>query len=67
MEPAHARIYTDERFLASARVAALQPIVLSPGKWRFTVVAHGHFPHDFETELRPGLTTIRLRLRPIPP
>lgn len=67
VEPPTARIYTDERFLSSARVAAVRPIELRPGPRRFTVVAEGHFPHDFETVLAPGPTTIRVTLRPIPP
>jgi len=67
LEPSTARVYTDERFLGAARVVAVQPVELRAGPRRFTIVAEGYFPHDLETELAPGLTTIRVSLRPVPP
>lgn len=67
IEPDTARVYTDERFLGGARVVAVQPIELRAGPRRFTITADGYFPHDLEVELPPGLTTIRVSLRPVPP
>jgi hypothetical protein len=67
IEPDTARVYTDERFLGGARVVAVQPIELRAGPRRFTITAEGYFPHDLEVELPPGLTTIRVSLRPVPP
>jgi hypothetical protein len=67
IEPDTARVYTDERFLGGARVVAVQPIQLRAGPRRFTITAEGHFPHDLEVDLPPGLTTIRVSLRPVPP
>ncbi|MFN9813794.1 MAG: hypothetical protein ACK6CU_29635 [Deltaproteobacteria bacterium] len=67
LDPETARVYTDERFLGAARVLAVRPIQLRVGPRRFTITAEGYFPHDLEVELPAGLTTIRVRLRPIPP
>lgn len=67
LEPATARVYTDERFLGGARVVAVRPIELRAGPRRFTITADGYFPHDLDVELPPGLTTIRVSLRPVPP
>jgi hypothetical protein len=67
LEPDTARVYTDERFLGAARVIAVRPIELRAGPRRFTITADGYFPHDLEVDLPPGLTTIRVSLRPVPP
>jgi hypothetical protein len=67
LEPDTARVYTDERFLGAARVVAARPVQLRAGPRRFTITADGYFPHDLEVELPPGLTTIRVSLRPVPP
>lgn len=67
IEPSEARVYTDERFLGGARVLATRPIQLRAGPRRFTITAEGYFPHDLDVELPPGTTTIRVRLRPVPP
>jgi hypothetical protein len=32
-----------------------------------TVQADDHFPHDMELDLPPGLTTLEVELRPVPP
>lgn len=66
-EPADARVYVDERFVASARVLARRPRELRPGRHRLTFQAPGYFPHDVAVDLPPGTTTIRISLRPIPP
>lgn len=67
VEPDTARIYTDERFVGSARVLAVRPAEFRAGPRRFSITAEGYFPHDVEVDLAPGTTTIELRLRPIPP
>ncbi len=66
LEPDTARVYTDERFLGGARVVATRPIELRTGPRRFTITAEGYFPHDLEVDLPPGVTTIRVSLRPVP-
>ncbi|HEY8429709.1 MAG TPA: hypothetical protein VIL20_15095 [Sandaracinaceae bacterium] len=67
IEPDTARVYTDDRFVGAARVLARRPQRFPPGRRQFTVTAPDHFPHDIEVDLPSGLTTIRLRLRPVPP
>lgn len=67
IEPAAARVYSDERFVGSARVLAARPAEFRPGIRRFTITADGHFPHDLELDLPAGTTTIEIRLRPVPP
>lgn len=66
-EPADARVYVDDRFVASARVLAERAHQLPAGVHRITITAPGYFPHDIETELPPGVSTIEIALRPIPP
>ena len=66
-EPEVARIYVDDRFLASARVLAVRPKALSRGVHYVTIEAPGYFPHDVRVDLPPGTTTVRIKLRPIPP
>ncbi|MEM9067508.1 MAG: PEGA domain-containing protein [Myxococcota bacterium] len=66
-EPEDARVYVDERFVASARVLAQRPRELSPGSHRLSIQAPGYFPHDVAVELPAGTTTVRISLRPIPP
>ncbi|MBX3275916.1 MAG: hypothetical protein KF729_37010 [Sandaracinaceae bacterium] len=67
VEPATARVYVDDRFVGAAVVLARRPPRFAPGRRHFTVTADGYFPHDVEVDLPSGTTTIRLRLRPIPP
>jgi hypothetical protein len=66
VEPATALVQVDETFVGSARVLDKRPAQLTPGKHRVTVDAPGYFPHDVELELVPGVTTLQLKLRPIP-
>ena len=66
-EPADARVYVDDRFVASARVLARKPHELKPGVHRVSITAPGYFPHDLELELPSGVSTIEIRLRPVPP
>lgn len=67
VEPATASVQIDEKFAGAARVLAVRPARVKPGKHRVTVEAPGYFPHDAEVELAPGVTTIDLKLRPVPP
>ncbi|HEX5658682.1 MAG TPA: PEGA domain-containing protein [Polyangiales bacterium] len=67
VEPPTAAVQIDERFAGAARVLAMRPASVKPGKHRITVEAPGYFPHDAELELVPGVTTVNLKLRPVPP
>lgn len=66
-EPDTARVFVDERFVASARVLAVRPREIPAGTHHLTITAPGYFPHDLEVNLPSGTTTIRIALRPIPP
>jgi hypothetical protein len=66
-EPTQAAVYVDERFLAVAAKLEQSPASLRPGKRRVTVQSQGYFPHDLVVELVPGVTTIEVKLRPVPP
>lgn len=67
VEPATARVQVDEQFVGAARVLAQRPARLKPGPHRLTIEAPGYFPHDMELDLRPGVTKVELKLRPVPP
>jgi hypothetical protein len=66
-KPKGASVYIDDRYIASAQVLAERPHTLEPGKHQVTLKAPGHFPHDFTVDLEPGVTTVTIQLRPIPP
>lgn len=65
--PDSAVVYVDERFVGAGRVLARQPAVLTPGAHLVSVEAPGHFPHDLEVTLVPGVTQVEVTLRPVPP
>ena len=65
--PDTAAVYVDERFAGSARLLAVRPVAFPPSTRHLTVQADGYFPHDLEVVLRPGLTTVRVALRAVPP
>jgi hypothetical protein len=65
--PENARIYLDDRFVATARVLARRPETVRTGVHYMTVTADGYFPHDVELELPSGVTTVEISLRPVPP
>lgn len=67
VEPSTARVYVEDRFVGAAAVLRRRPSRFPPGPRHFTITAPGHFPHDVEVNLPSGVTTIRLRLRPVPP
>lgn len=65
--PATATVQVDERFVGAARVLAKQPATVSPGKHRVTIEAPNYFPHDIELDLPVGVTSLEIKLRPVPP
>lgn len=66
-EPSSASVYVEDRFVATARRLASRPARLRTGVHHVTITAQGHFPHDVEVDLPEGVTTIEIRLRPVPP
>lgn len=66
-EPASATVQVNERFVGAARVLDKRPAKLSQGPKRVTVEAPGYFPHDLEVNLPAGVTTVQIKLRPVPP
>ncbi len=65
--PPQASVYIDGHYFGRSRVLAEEPKTLAPGFHLMTVYADDHFPHDMELDLPPGVTTITIELRPIPP
>jgi hypothetical protein len=65
--PAEAVVQVDERFVGGARTLARKPAQVKPGKHRVTIEAPGYFPHDFELDLPVGVTSVEIKLRPVPP
>lgn len=65
-EPPSATVHVNERFVGAARVLDKKPAQLRPGPKRVTVEAPGYFPHDFEVDLRSGVTTVNVKLRKVP-
>ncbi|HSN82671.1 MAG TPA: hypothetical protein VLS88_08855 [Polyangiales bacterium] len=65
--PANASVYVDGHYFGRATVLSEEPKALLPGPHLMTVQADDHFPHDMELDLPPGLTTIEVDLRPVPP
>ena len=66
-DPPTATVQVDERFVGAARVLDARPAPLGAGKHRVTVEAPGYFPHDLEVTLAPGVTTVEVKLRAVPP
>jgi hypothetical protein len=66
-EPESAIVQVNERFVGSARLLDKKPANLQPGLKHITVEAPGYFPHDFDADLPVGVTTIKIKLRPVPP
>lgn len=60
-------VYVDDQYVGRARVLAKHPKELRPGVRFITFEAADHFPHDVRLELPPGETTLKMKLRPIPP
>jgi hypothetical protein len=65
--PDTARVYTEDRFIGSARVLAAQPPSFRAGARQITISADGYFPVDLDLELAPGTTQVRVSMRAVPP
>jgi hypothetical protein len=65
--PPTASVYVDGHYFGRTTVLSQEPKALAPGIHLMTVSADDHFPHDMELNLPPGLTTLEIALRPIPP
>lgn len=65
--PSTASVYIDGHYFGRATVLSQEPKALVPGVHLMTVSAEDHFPHDMELDLPPGLTTLEIALRPVPP
>jgi len=65
--PSTASVYVDGHYFGRATVLSREPKALAPGVHLMTVRAEDHFPHDMELDLPPGLTTLEIALRPVPP
>jgi len=66
-EPANTAVYVNDAFVGSARVLARRPKAMKPGVKYITFQAANFFPHDVRLELPAGETTVRIKLRAIPP
>ena len=66
-EPDTTSVYIDDQYVGRARVLAQHPKELTPGVKYITFTAADFFPHDVRVKLPAGDTTIRMKLRPIPP
>lgn len=66
-EPETASVYVNDQFIGSARVLAKRPKSMKPGVKFITFQAPDFFPHDVRLVLPSGETTVRIKLRPIPP
>lgn len=66
-EPRQTTVYSNDRFLGSAHLLQKQPKALPPGTKYLTFKAPGYFPHDLQIKLPAGETTVKVKLRPIPP
>jgi len=65
-DPRSATVFENDQFLGSARLLAEQPKPLSPGVKYLTFKAPGYFPIELRLDVPPGLSTIKVTLRPIP-
>lgn len=66
VDPVTARVTVDDRMVGTGRALARLPVDLGAGKHLVTVTAEGHFPHDFELTLVPGVTEVKVSLRKVP-
>jgi hypothetical protein len=66
-EPNNTTVYSNDRFLGSAHLLQKQPKALPTGVKFLTFKAPGYFPHDLQIKLPAGETTVKVKLRPIPP
>jgi len=66
-EPATTTVYINDRFIGSAHLLQKQPKALPPGVKYLTFKAPGYFPHDLRVPLPAGETTVKIKLRKVPP
>ena len=66
-EPNNTTVYSNDRFLGSAHLLEKTPKALPTGVKYLTFKAPGYFPHDLQIKLPVGETTVKVKLRPIPP
>ena len=66
-EPKNVTVYENDRFVGSAHLLAKQPKAMTSGTKYLTFKAPGYFPHDLRVQLPSGETTVKIKLRPIPP
>ena len=66
-EPPATTVYVGDHFIGTARILAKQPKALPPGVKYLTFKAHGYFPHDLKLKLPEGDTTVKIKLRAVPP
>lgn len=64
--PDSARVYTEDRFIGSARVLASRPPSFRTGARQISITAEGYFPVDLDLQLDPGTTQVRVSMRPVP-
>ena len=66
-EPPGTTVYVGDHFIGTAKLLAKQPKALPPGVKYLTFKAHGFFPHDLKLKLPEGDTTVKIKLRAVPP
>lgn len=66
-EPPGTTVYVGDHFIGTARILAKQPKALAPGVKYITFKANGYFPHDLKLQLPSGDTTVKIKLRAVPP
>jgi hypothetical protein len=66
-EPPGTTVYVGDHFIGTAKLLAKQPKALPPGVKFLTFKAHGFFPHDLKLKLPEGDTTVKIKLRAVPP
>ena len=66
-EPDNTTVYDSDRFVGSAHLLQKQPKAMKSGTKYLTFKAPGYFPHDLRIQLPSGETTVKIKLRPIPP
>ena len=66
-EPENTTVYESDRFVGSAHLLQKQPKAMKSGTKYLTFKAPGYFPHDLRVQLPSGETTVKIKLRAIPP
>jgi hypothetical protein len=66
-EPPATTVYVGDHFIGTARILAKQPKAMTAGVKFLTFKAHGYFPHDLKIKLPEGDTTVKIKLRAVPP